>query len=94
MTEDSEKPRPKRGLSALPPERMREIRSMGGKALPGKKRAFSKDRTLAAEAGRRGGKAVPTEKRSFSRDPELASKAGRKGGLARGRKKAELPEPE
>lgn len=46
---------PKRGFAALSPERVREIASSGGKAVPDDKRSFSKNRTLAVEAGRKGG---------------------------------------
>jgi hypothetical protein len=46
-----------RGLAAMTPERRREIQSMGGKAVPAEKRAFS-DRTLARHAGKRGGNRV------------------------------------
>jgi general stress protein YciG len=46
-------------------------------------RAFSKDRELAASAGRKGGLALPAEKRAFSRNRELAAECGRRGGLAK-----------
>jgi uncharacterized protein len=44
-----------RGLAALSPERRREIASMGGKSIDPERRAFARDRGLAAEAGRKGG---------------------------------------
>jgi general stress protein YciG len=72
-----------RGFAALSPERLREIASMGGKAVPKKKRTFSASSEAAAKAGRTGGSAVPPEKRAFSVDPLLAQEAGRKGGLGR-----------
>jgi general stress protein YciG len=43
-----------RGLTTLPPERRREIASLGGKAIPSEKRAFSVDRELAKRAGHKG----------------------------------------
>lgn len=46
-----------RGFALLTPERRREIASMGGKAVSSHERAFSKDRNLAAAAGRIGGEA-------------------------------------
>lgn len=44
-----------RGFARLSPERRREIASMGGKSVAPADRAFSKDRYLAAAAGRIGG---------------------------------------
>jgi len=46
----------KRGFAAIDPERHKEIASLGGKAIPPEKRAFSLNRELAAAAGRKGGK--------------------------------------
>jgi general stress protein YciG len=56
MTEQSKAPRP-RGFAAMTPERRREIASLGGSATSPSNRSFSKDRTLAADAGRKGGMA-------------------------------------
>lgn len=39
----------------MTPERRAEIASMGGRALPANKRAFSQDKGLASRAGRIGG---------------------------------------
>lgn len=47
-----------RGFASMDPERQREIARAGGASVPAEKRAFSKDRTLAAEAGRKGGEAT------------------------------------
>ena len=47
----------KRGFASMDPERQREIARKGGASVPGEKRSFSQDRTLAAEAGRKGGEA-------------------------------------
>jgi general stress protein YciG len=44
----------KRGFAAMPPEKRREVSSMGGKAVPAEKRTYS-DKEKAAIAGRRGG---------------------------------------
>ena len=58
----------------------RAIARKGGESVPKEKRSFSRDPTLAAEAGRKGGQNVAPEHRSFSRNPALAAEAGRKGG--------------
>ena len=47
-----------------------------------KKEASARNRSLAAEAGRKGGQNVSDENRSFSRNRDLAAQAGRKGGQA------------
>ena len=73
--------KPKMGFALLPPERRKEISSMGGKALKDEGRSFSINRELAREAGRKGGLAVPAERRTFSIDRNAAAAAGRKGGL-------------
>lgn len=70
----------RRGFASLTKERMRQIATMGGKAVPAGKRSFSQNRKLAVESGRKGGKAVKAKNRSFSQDRELASRAGTKGG--------------
>lgn len=46
-----------RGFAAMTPERRRELATKGGRSVPPGKRSFSRDRALAAEAGRRGGSA-------------------------------------
>lgn len=45
----------KRGFASMSPERRREIARMGGAAVPGNKRSFSQDRSLASTAGALGG---------------------------------------
>ena len=45
----------RRGFAAMLPERRREIARMGGAAVPADKRSFTKDRDLAATAGKAGG---------------------------------------
>jgi general stress protein YciG len=71
-----------RGFASMDPEKQRQIARKGGTSVPKEKRSFSRNRTLAAEAGRKGGQSVRPALRSFSRDHELASEAGRKGGYA------------
>ena len=44
-----------RGFAAMAPEKRREIASRGGKNVPPERRAFSRNRELAMEAGRAGG---------------------------------------
>lgn len=75
---------PTRGFASMDREKQRAIASKGGQSVPDEKRSFSRNRQLAAEAGRKGGRSVPDEKRSFSRDPALAAEAGRKGGQSPG----------
>ena len=82
MTEESNwtvVPSGKRGFASLTPEKRREIASKGGKAGKPENRAFSVNRALAAEAGRRSGSANRPSKRSFSMDRDLASRAGKLG---------------
>lgn len=67
-----------RGFASMDKARHRAIAAMGGKAVPGSKRSFSRDRRLASQAGRKGGASVPPNKRSFYTDRELASEAGSK----------------
>jgi general stress protein YciG len=69
-----------RGFASMDEEKQRGIAKKGGASVPDEERSFSKDRVLAAEAGRKGGQSVPDEARSFSKDRDLASEAGRKGG--------------
>lgn len=76
----SDKPKSKRGFASMSPERRREIAALGGKAVKPENRSFSRDRSLASDAGKVGGTLVPPEKRSFSVHPELARESGRKGG--------------
>lgn len=45
----------KRGFASMSAERRREIASKGGKSVPGEKRSFFRDHTLAKRAGRKGG---------------------------------------
>ena len=45
----------KRGFASISPERQLEIARKGGAAVPAEKRAFSTNKELAQEAGRKGG---------------------------------------
>ena len=76
----------KRGLACLSPERRSEIARKGGKSVPPEKRAFSRDATLAAEAGRIGGSAVPPEHRMFHQDKDLARRAAQASVVSRAKK--------
>jgi general stress protein YciG len=69
-----------RGFAGLSKERQKEIASMGGRAVKPENRSFSKDRGLAATAGKLGGLSVDPRKRTFSLDHEKARVAGAKGG--------------
>lgn len=77
----------RRGFASMTPERRREIASKGGKSVAPENRSFSKDRTLAARAGKKGGMAVESDKRAYSKDRALAAEAGRAGGKASRTKK-------
>lgn len=57
MSVETGMPRSRRGFAAMNPERRREIARKGGASVPGEKRSFSKNRDLAASAGRKGGEA-------------------------------------
>jgi uncharacterized protein len=69
-----------RGFASMDMAKQRAIASKGGQSVPNEKRSFSRNRNLAAEAGRKGGQSVRPEARSFSQNRELAAQAGRKGG--------------
>jgi hypothetical protein len=45
----------KKGFASMTPERRKELATKGGKSVSPVNRAFSKDRDLAAKAGRKGG---------------------------------------
>lgn len=56
MTDNPIKSR--RGFASMSPEKRREIAKLGGAAVKPEDRAFSKNPTLASDAGRRGGSAT------------------------------------
>jgi general stress protein YciG len=74
--------------------KQRAIASKGGHNVPAAKRSFSRNRVLAAAAGRKGGEAVPAQERSFSLNRELAVEAGRRGGRSRALGFAAVPAPD
>jgi general stress protein YciG len=45
----------RQGFASMDPDKQRDIASEGGQSVPDEKRSFSRDRELAAEAGREGG---------------------------------------
>ena len=47
----------RRGFASMDADRQREIARKGGRSVAPEQRSFAKDRSLAAEAGRRGGQA-------------------------------------
>jgi len=64
--ENKMNPTPKpRGFAAMTPEKRREIATKGGAGVPAEKRAFSRDRELAAEAGRKGGVNKPVRRKGL-----------------------------
>jgi general stress protein YciG len=56
-------PKGKQGFASMSLERRREVASMGGRSIPDANRAFSKQRDLAREAGRKGGLAIHRNRR-------------------------------
>lgn len=52
---DERSEKPKRGFASMSREQRRLIAMKGGRSVPDEKRAFSRDRKLAAAAGRKGG---------------------------------------
>ena len=80
MQEENEKPKSRKGLASLSPEKRRLIASMGGKSVPKEKRTFSRNRAVASAAGKKGGRTTRPETRTFAVYPELAAIAGRIGG--------------
>jgi general stress protein YciG len=47
----------RKGFACLSPERLKEISTKGGASVKPENRAYSKNRDLAASAGRKGGEA-------------------------------------
>ncbi len=66
MIQDTSKPSrtSNRGFASMDPEMQRRIASKGGRSVPPEERSFSKDRALAAEAGRKGGEASHSNRRN------------------------------
>jgi general stress protein YciG len=84
MADDRRQRTSQRGFASMDPKEQQEIARQGGQSVPPQERSFSKNHSLAAEAGRKGGQNVPPGERSFSKNHALASEAGRKGGQASG----------
>lgn len=76
----------KRGFASMDPALQREIASKGGRSVPPEERSFSKDRSLAAQAGRKGGEASHGGRKAVtgptSRPAEPAG-GGKEGGSER-----------
>jgi general stress protein YciG len=68
-----------RGFASMDEAKQREIASKGGRSVNPEDRSFSKDRDLAAEAGRKGGHESGG---NFAHDRQRAAEAGRRGGQA------------
>jgi general stress protein YciG len=68
MIQDRNKPNrtSNRGFASMDPELQRRIASKGGRSVPPEERSFSKDRALAAEAGRKGGEASHQNRRQLA----------------------------
>jgi uncharacterized protein len=71
-----------RGFASMDPATQREIASKGGRSVPPEERSFSKDRALAAEAGRKGGEASHGGRRS-ARQQNQSGAAGQASGQER-----------
>jgi general stress protein YciG len=82
-----------RGFASMDPAIQRQIASKGGRSVPPEERSFSKDRALAAEAGRKGGEASHGGRRGQgpqkaggqggANESERASEGARKSGTER-----------
>ena len=70
-----------RGFASMDPALQREIASKGGRSVPPEERSFSKDRALAAQAGRKGGEASHGGRRNPGQPG--AGSTGDKGGGTR-----------
>lgn len=58
MTDDTPKPKSRRGFAGMSQEKRTEIARKGGAASPPETRAFAVNRDLARAAGRKGGQAT------------------------------------
>jgi general stress protein YciG len=65
----------KRGFASMDPALQREIASKGGRSVPPEERSFSKDRSLAAQAGRKGGEASHGGRRPGAATGQAATSA-------------------
>ncbi len=55
MEPDIKPAKQRRGFAAMSAEKHRALAAKGGASVPREKRSFSKDKDLAADAGRKGG---------------------------------------
>jgi len=82
-----------RGFGSMDEQKQHDIASKGGKSVPDEERSFSKDRELAAEAGRKGGEARGGSGASQQSSPseehsESDRDRGGKGNFAQDRERA------
>lgn len=80
---DDTKPKSNKGFASMTPERRREVASKGGRAVKAENRSFSRDKTLARNAGKKGGKNVKPQNRTFFTNRDLARTAGKSGGSSK-----------
>ena len=71
-----------RGFASMDPALQRKIASKGGRSVPPEERSFSKDRALAAEAGRKGGEASHGGRRVDAQQGSGGTGQAREGRLA------------
>jgi general stress protein YciG len=57
-----------RGFGSMDPDQQRAIARKGGESVPPQQRSFSKNRELAAQAGRKGGEARGANARNAHRE--------------------------
>lgn len=67
-----------RGFASMDQDKQRGIASKGGQSVPAEERSFSKDRELAAQAGRKGG-----EHSHSGQQHQSGGSPGQQGGGAR-----------
>jgi general stress protein YciG len=68
-----------RGFASMDEKKQHEVASKGGQSVPDEERSFSKDRELAAEAGKKGGQSRSGSGGSSSSSDQSTSE-GRGGG--------------
>ncbi len=75
-----------RGFASMDDQKQREAAGKGGSSVPPQERSFSKDRKLAAEAGREGGESSGGQHGERGKSGEESSRSG--GNPAEDREKA------
>ena len=73
-----------RGFAAMDPEKQREISRKGGLSVAPKDRSFSRDRSLASNAGRKGAISRNAERRSQSSMPANSNAGAIQTGQVKG----------